>query len=363
VSTAPAGDIHTEKNFIMRQIYVSDLNTFALVTAPEPVIESPADVIVKVTTTTVCGSDVHILAGHMHTPWGFALGHEFVGVVHEVGQGVSNFQKGDRVVAPAAPWCGVCPACRSGQTQRCERGGIFGSGAAHGGLGGAHAEYVRVPWADSCLSHIPDGVTNAQALTVGDVLATGWTAVKNAVTRPGQTLLVFGVGPVGLSAVHTARLHGAASVIAVDTMADRLSLARNLGADHVIDPSREDITSVVNSLTGGRGVEAIVDAAGVNATIGVWETVAAIGAHIAMVGIPSAPVELNLTALLEKNITLWTGLGDLRLMDTLLALVAAGRLDPSPIFTETVSFEHIEKAIGEFVDRKPGLVKPLIVVP
>ncbi|WP_321857313.1 alcohol dehydrogenase catalytic domain-containing protein [Paraburkholderia tropica] len=346
----------------MRQVYVSDLNTYTLVDAPDPVIERPSDVIVKVTTTTVCGSDAHILAGHMHTPWGFPLGHEFVGVVHQVGAAVSNFSPGDRVVAPAAPWCGTCPACRRGQIQRCERGGIFGSGAAYGGLGGGHAEYVRVPWADSCLSRIPDGVSDAQALTVGDILTTGWTAVRNAVTAPGKTLLVFGVGPVGLCAVHTARLYGVASVIAVDTVTERLNLAKALGADHVIDPSRQEVVAAVAELTGGRGAEAVVDAAGVQATVSAWEPVAAIGARIAMVGIPAAPVELNLTAMLEKNITLWTGLGDLGQMNTLLALIESGKLDPSPIFTETVPFDNIENAIGEFVNRKHGLVKPLVQV-
>ncbi|MBN3813888.1 alcohol dehydrogenase catalytic domain-containing protein [Paraburkholderia sp. Ac-20347] len=346
----------------MKQVFVSDCNNYKLVDGPEPTIESSGDIVVKVRTTTVCGSDVHILAGHMHTPWGFPLGHEFVGVVHQLGSEVRNFKVGDRVVAPAAPWCGQCGNCRRGQTQVCERGGIFGSGARFGNLGGAQAEYVRVPFADTCVSHIPDGVTDAQALTVGDVLSTGWTAVRNAVSAPGQMLLVFGAGPVGLSAIHTARLHGVAGVIAVDTVADRLALAKELGATHVIDPSQEDTPSVVATLTGGRGAEAIVDAAGVNGTINAWSGVAALGARIAMVGIPAVPVEINLTALLEKNVSMWMGLGDLRHMDMLLSLIAGGTLDPSPIFTETIPFRDIERAIAEFIDRKPGLVKPLIPV-
>lgn len=344
----------------MKQVFVTDCNNYALVDGPEPTIQSSGDVIVKVRTTTVCGSDVHLLAGHMHTPWGFPLGHEFVGVVHRLGSDVRNFEQGDRVVAPAAPWCGHCGNCRRGQIQRCERGGIFGSGAAYGGLGGAQAEFVRVPFADACLSHIPEGVSDAQALTVGDILSTGWSAVRNSVTAPGQVLLVFGAGPVGLSAVHTARLHGVARVIAVDTVADRLDLARRLGAAHIIDPSREDTAAVVAELTDGRGVDAVVDAAGVESTIIAWETVAAIGARVAMVGIPGAPVEMNLTALLHKNISLWTGLGDLGHMDMLLNMIAAGALDPSPIFTETVPFRDIERAIAEFIARKPGLVKPLV---
>ncbi len=346
----------------MRQVFVSDANTYALVNGPDPTIQAPGDVIVKVTATTVCSSDVHILAGHMNTPWGFTLGHEFVGVVHETGPAVQNLKTGDRVVAPAAPWCGSCPTCRRGQFQKCERGGIFGSGAAFGGLGGAHAEFVRVPWADACLSRIPEGVSDAQALTVGDILSAGWTAVKNAVTAPGQTLVVFGAGPVGLSAIHTARLYGTARVIAVDTLPDRLDLARNLGADHAIDASREDTTGIVADLTGGRGAEALVDAAGVKATIDSWEAVAAVGARVAMIAIPAGPVELRLAALLQKNVSLWMGLGDLGHMDVFLELIASGKLDPTPIFTETVPFDRIERVIGEFIAGKPGLVKPLVTV-
>ena len=344
----------------MKQVYVSDLNTYELKDGPAPTLQGAGDIIVKVSTTTVCGSDVHILAGHMHTPWGFPLGHEFVGVVHELSADVRNFKIGDRVVAPAAPWCGHCHNCRRGQIQACERGGIFGSGERFGNLGGAQAEYVRVPFADTCVSKIPDNVTDAQALTVGDILSTGWSAVKNAVTAPGQRLLVFGAGPVGLSAVHTARLAGVTEVIAVDTVTDRLELARTLGATHVINPANQDVVAVIESLTAGRGVEAIVDAAGVPGTINAWQGTAAIGAKVAMVGIPDAPVEMNLTAMLEKNIALWTGLGDLGQMDMLLNMIAAGVLDPSPIFTETTSFKHIETSIAEFMARKPGLVKPLI---
>ncbi|MBU4336430.1 MAG: alcohol dehydrogenase catalytic domain-containing protein, partial [Actinobacteria bacterium] len=314
--------------------------------------------------TTVCGSDAHLIAGHLGPvpPEGFPLGHELVGDVVEVGSAVLNLSPGDHVAVPAAPWCGTCARCRAGQIQACLRGGIFGAGPAFGGLGGAQAELVRVPWADTCLSVIPEGVSDAQALTVGDILSTGWTAVREAVSAPGQTLLVFGAGPVGLSAVHTARLHGVARVIAVDTVADRLTLARTLGADHVIDPSSHDVAAVVASLTDGRGAQAVVDAAGVPATIGSWGPVAAVGARVAMVGMPAGPVEMVLGALQMKNISLWTGLGDLGHMDMLLAMIAAGRLDPAPIFTETVPFDGIVTAIGEFIARKPGLVKQLVTV-
>ncbi|MBU4214043.1 MAG: alcohol dehydrogenase catalytic domain-containing protein [Actinobacteria bacterium] len=348
----------------MRAVVVSALDTYSLTQRPDATLLAPTDALVKVRATTVSGSDAHLIAGHLGPvpTEGFPLGHELVGDVVEVGAAVLNLSPGDRVAVPAAPWCGTCARCRAGQIQLCLRGGIFGAGPAFGGLGGAQAELVRVPWADTCLSVVPDGVSDAQALTVGDILSTGWTAVREAVSTPGQTLLVFGAGPVGLSAVHTARLHGVAQVITVDTVADRLALARTLGADHVIDPSTQDVAAVVASLTDGRGAQAVVDAAGVPATIGAWAAVAAVGARIAMVGMPAGPVEMALGALQMKNISVWTGLGDLGHMDMLLAMIVAGRLDPAPIFTETVPFDRIETAIAQFIARKPGLVKQLVTV-
>ncbi|KAE8382402.1 chaperonin 10-like protein [Aspergillus bertholletiae] len=346
----------------MRHVFVSRANGFTLEESPEPTIYADTDVIVKVSVTTICGSDVHLIHGDMDTPWGFALGHEFVGVVHKAGAEVRKFRMGDRVVAPAMVWCGECQSCRRHQNQACERGGIFGSGKGFGDLGGAQAEFVRVPWADNCLSAVPDDVNDAQALAVGDILSTGWSAVKNSVHAPGSTLVVLGAGPVGLSAVHTARLEGISQVIAVDVLPDRLNVAKRLGATHVINPAKESVAEKVMELTGGRGAEAIVDAAGVKGSVDSWSSVAAVGAKVAMVGIPSASVEMPLAALQMKNITIWMGLGNTAYMDTLLQFIQDGVLDPSPIFSEVIPFDNIETGLHEFISRKPGLLKPLITV-
>jgi len=346
----------------VKTVHVAEEGQYAVVEVDDPKLLAPTDVVVDVAATTVCGSDVHIIGGDMGIPLDCPLGHEFVGTIAAVGDAVANLSIGDRVAAPAAPWCGTCRTCRAGQIQRCERGGIFGAGAAFGNLGGAMAEKVRVPWADSCLSVIPAAVTDAQALTVGDILSTGWTAVDRAVSGPGQTLVVLGAGPIGLSAVHTARLAGVRQVIAVDTIPDRLAVATKLGADRVIDPTSEDVAAVVRDLTFGRGAEAIVEAAGVPATIGAWADLAAIGATVSMVAIPGSPVDIPVGAMQMKNISLWTGLGDLGHMDMFLDLIGTGVLDPTPIFTETVPFADIERAIAEFIDRKDGLIKPLITV-
>lgn len=346
----------------MREMFCDALGSVALVDAPDPMIEAPTDVIVRVTATTICGSDVHLVHGHLPTPWGFALGHEYVGVVEQVGGAVTGFRPGDRVVGPAAPWCGRCSSCRRGQRQRCEKGGVLGSGAGWGGLGGAQAELLRVPWADQDLSHVPPGVTDAQALTVGDVLSTGWSAIRNAVTDAGQVVLVLGCGPVGLSAVHTASLHGPRAVIAVDAVPDRLEVARQMGATHTA-LAGDDVSALVAEVTGGRGAEAVVEAVGLPATIALAGEVVAVGGRISVVGIPAAPVELPFAQLLFKNVSIWMGLGDLGAMDELLALIEAGRLDPSPMFTSTRPFAEVEQAFRDMESRAPGVIKTLVTVP
>lgn len=346
----------------MRQMFCDSLGSVGLTDAPDPKVETPTDVVVRVTATTVCGSDVHLVHGHLPTPWGFPLGHEYVGEVVEVGAAITRVRVGDRVVGPAAPWCGTCPACRRGQIQRCERGGVLGSGAGWGGWGGAQAEMLRVPWADQDLSPVPDGVTDAQALTVGDVLSTGWTAVRQSVTAPGQVVVVLGCGPVGLSAVHTAGLHGPRAVVAVDALPDRLEVARRLGATHTLTAG-PDVAAAIEEITHGRGAEAVVEAVGLQATLATAGQVVAVGGRIAVVGIPAGPVELPFADLLFKNVGWWAGLGDLGRMGTLLELIADGRLDPSPMFTSTRPFAQIEAAFTDMADRTPGVVKTLVTVP
>ncbi|QBJ98076.1 alcohol dehydrogenase [Rhodococcus sp. ABRD24] len=346
----------------MRAMFCDAEGSVRLTRVADPEILAPTDVILEITATTICGSDVHLVEGHIPTPWGFTVGHEYVGTVKELGDAVTLLEVGDRVVGPAAPWCSSCPTCRSGQTQRCSRGGVFGSGEAWGDLGGAQAEYLRVPWADHVLSKVPPTVTDAQALAVGDVLPTGWTAVRNTVHAPGGVVLVLGCGPVGLSAVHTAGLHGARQIIAVDTVPERLALAERLGATHTFVADATVADSIIE-LTGGRGVDSIIEAAGSPAALATAVACVALGGHIGIVGIHSAPVELDLAGLLFKNVSVWTGLGDLTHMDELLELIAAGRLDPSPMFTRQYSFDAIEQAYAEVADQAPGVVKTLITLP
>lgn len=343
----------------MRHVFLTQPGKYELVETEDPVLQKPTDVIVRITGTTVCGSDVHLIQGHMGPGHGFALGHECVGTVHACGDAVEGFSVGDRVVVPPKTHSSYSQASRDGQIQADENGGIFGSGM---GLGGAMAEYLRVDYADSSLVRIPDGVSDRQALLAGDMLQTGYTAVRRAATVPGASLVVFGVGPVGLSAIATARLAGAVRVVAVDTVPERLELARTLGATHPVNSREEEVADAVAAATNGAMADAVVDAAGVQPTISAWPAVARPGAHVAMVAIPGRPVELPLNAMQNRNMTIWTGLGELTHIERLLDLMDAGIFDPTPLLTHEYTFNDIEQTITDTIERRPGLVKPYVTV-
>lgn len=328
---------------------------------PEPSLQDPTDVVVRITTTTVCGSDVGLVHGHIPTARGFILGHEYVGVVEEVGAAVGRVRPGQRVVGPAAPYCGTCPTCARGQIQRCERGGVLGSGEPWGGFGGTQAEWLRVPHADRDLVPIPDELRDEQVLFAGDILPTGWSAVRWADTRPGDTLVVLGAGPVGLAAVLTAQLHAPRALIVVDPLEDRRELAEALGATVTLDPTSDDVSTAVAELTRG-GADGVVEAAGRADTIVQATQLVRVGGSVAVVGIPPGPVELPIADLLMRNVTLRQGLGYLGDMDRLVALVMAGRLDATPLITHRYTGDQLADAFHTFEGQADGIVKPLIAM-
>ncbi|WP_448811342.1 zinc-dependent alcohol dehydrogenase [Agromyces bauzanensis] len=346
----------------MKALVLDEGGAVSLQQVPDPELADAGDAVIRVTSTSICGSDLHLMHGALPSKPPYVLGHEYVGVVTEVGAGVHGFAPGDRVVGPAAPWCGACAMCRRGQIQMCQRGGVFGSGPTFGGLGGAMAEFLRIPHADTVLSKIPDGVTDEQALLLGDVVSTGMTGVRHATTAPGGVLVVIGCGPVGLSAVHTARLFAAAEVIAVDRVPGRLRVAEQLGATRTIDASSEDVGAIVGELTAGRGADGVVEAVGLPVTIGQAVDLTGVGGRVAVVGIAPGAVELPLPQMLFKNLTLWSGLGDLGHIDTLLDQVARGTLDPSPMITDRVALDDIVGAIERFSDPANGVVKYAVSV-
>src|SRR5215203_2400151 len=228
---------------------------------PEPELIERDDAIVRVEATGVCGSDLHIYHGRVSIEEGFTLGHEFVGTVVAAGNGVTQVAEGDRVLGCFCSACGNCFFCRRGNFHKCDEGRIFGHGKTLGSLQGAQAEQVLVPHANLTLRHVPEGMSDDVALFAGDVMGTGWHAVDQAAIRPGDSAAVLGLGPVGLCAVQAAKAAGAAKVIAIDTVEDRLELARTLGAEPV-HLTEDDPRAAVKAATDKRGVDATVDAVG-----------------------------------------------------------------------------------------------------
>jgi alcohol dehydrogenase len=347
----------------VKTIIYEKLGEVSVRDVPDPELLQPTDVLVRVQATTICGSDLHIVAGHVTPDAGFPLGHEYVGKVYATGSAVTRFAVGDRVTGPAAPYCRSCEMCQRGQHQLCSRGGILGCGPTIGGLGGTQSELLRVPWAEQNLVAVPDHLSDAAAIAVGDILPTGWTGVQQTDPRPGDTVLVLGCGPVGLSAIHTAKhLTSARQVIACDPLASRRKMALALGADAVLD-SGPDSAEKIRELTEGRGADAIIDAAGVQPTIDLAADVVAVGGRISELGIAAQPFLIDFGALLMKNVRLWTGLGDLSQMELLMGCVANGTLDPTPLFTHTATLGEAPEIYQRLANGNTDIVKVLLTVP
>jgi alcohol dehydrogenase len=333
----------------------------------EPVIRDPDDVIVRVTLAGICGSDLHVLHGLMpQMEAGSVIGHEFVGVVHEVGPAVERLEPGDRVVGPAAVWCGRCRACVKGAPWACEKGAIFGNGPLFGDLQGAQADYVRVPFGDTVLQLIPDGLADERVIFAGDVLPTAYSAVVGLVpggrgVRAGDTVVVFGAGPVGLCAVASAALFEPARIVAVDVEGYRLQLAARLGADVLVDASQEDVRTRIREVTEGWGADYVIEAVGRKETLGNAVAVAAPGGAVSVVGVFQQPTPLNLPRMLAKNVSLSVGMGDLGNIGCLVDFIAEGRLDLAPMITHRLSLSEAARAYEIFEKRTDGAVKVVLL--
>src|SRR5688500_12444458 len=225
---------------------------------PEPGLEASDDAIVRVEATGICGSDLHIYHGRVQIEPGFTIGHEYVGTVIDAGDSVTEVAVGDRVLGCYGTACGGCFHCRRAEYHKCDSGKVFGHGATLGSLQGAQAEQVLVPNANLTLRRVPEGMSDDVALFAGDVMGTGYHAVVDGGVRPGDTVAVLGLGPVGLCAVQVARASGAAAVIAVDTVPERLDVARSFGAE-AVHLTEEDPRAAVRAATGARGVDVCVD--------------------------------------------------------------------------------------------------------
>lgn len=345
----------------MKGVVIQPENKLALTDVQEPKIKEDSDVIVRVTTSAICGSDVH--AKHGFIPGagpGTLLGHEFVGVVEEAGRAVKKFQPGDRVNAAAATWCGTCPSCKRGDVQYCVNGGVWGGGEVFGkGLPGAQTSYIRVAYADNCLVHIPDGVPDEQAVFVGDVFSTGFHAANEGNIEAGDSVVIFGCGPIGLGALVSAWQFGAKQVICVDMLENRLQLAKNYGAQ-VIDANGGNVVEQVWEANKGEGADVAIEAIGSPpAFLQALKSVRR-GGTVSVVGLFPAPVEIPIHETAFYGVKIKMGLGSLTKMPKLMGLIERGKVDLGPLATHTFSLNEAMSAYDLFENEKDKCLKVLL---
>jgi alcohol dehydrogenase len=314
--------------------------------AADPEIEQGTDAIVRITTTTICGTDLHILKGDVpEVRPGTVLGHEAVGIVEETGSSVSNLKKGDRVLIPAITADGCCDFCRQGMYSHCRNGGwVFGHT-----IHGLQAEYARTPYADTSLYRVPDELTDEQVLFLADILPTSYECgVLNGQVKPGDAVAVVGAGPIGLAAVLLSRLYSPSLIIAIDLDESRLERARQFGADVTIRSGVENVSERVRELTNGAGVEVAMEAVGVPETFELCTELVKPGGRVANIGVHGKPVCLHLERLWAHNITITTRLVDTVSVPQLLHLIQAGRLDPTVFATHTFPLSDAMEAYDVF---------------
>ncbi|MFD0710279.1 alcohol dehydrogenase [Paenibacillus sp. GCM10027626] len=329
----------------------------ALETVEKPMLLADTDALIRVTLTTICGSDVHLCHAHIPTTPGYVLGHEYVGIVEQVGSKVSQFKPGDRVIGPAAPYCGQCERCLKGDIMHCMNGGVHGSGPEFGNLSGAQGEYMRIPYADVNLVHVPEQLEDEQVLFVGDILSTGYFAAEKAAIAHGDTVVVFGAGPVGLCAVQSAQLFHPERIILVDIDPFRLEAGLKLGATDTINAKEQDVLEVIGKLTGGKGADAVIEAAGAEITFQQAVKCAALCGRVVLVGIFGQPVSFPLHEAFMKNLRIEMGLSYLGHMKKLVKLIENGKIDLRSLITHRMSLNEVQEAFKLFEQRTEQVIK------
>ena len=326
---------------------------------PRPCIQHPGDAIVRITTSTICGTDLHILKGDIPSiPSGRILGHEGIGVVEQVGAAVSEFHAGDKVIISCVTACLKCDFCKRSMYSHCRHGGwILGNI-----IDGTQAEFVRIPQADGSLYHLPPGSDEEAMVMLSDILPTGFECgVLNGQVQPGNTMAIVGAGPVGLAVLLTAQFYSPAAIFMIDLDDKRLAVAKTLGATTLINSSNGHAADKLMELTEGAGVDVAIEAVGIPATFAICQDIVAAGGRIANVGVHGKPVELHLEKLWDRNISITTRLVDTVTTAMLLKVVRSGKLQPSKLVTHRFTMNDIMKAYDTFGNAaKEGALKVVL---
>lgn len=363
----------------------------------DPVIQDSKDIIVKITSTAICGSDLHIYNGFIPQKRDMVLGHEFMGIVEEVGKEITHLKKGDRVIVPFAIACGNCFFCQHSLFPHCENtndnygpeggllkqkgGGLFGYTDLYGGYAGGQAEYIRVPYANVGPRKIEGDLKDEQVLFLTDIFPTGWSAIDWAQLKGGETVAVFGCGPVGIMAQKAAWLKGAKRVIGIDILDYRLDLARKIAKSETFNSSKVNVTEIIRDMTGGRGADVCVDAVGMEAhrtlgekfselvhgqsgSIDVIDACASAvrrGGVISVVGVYASRYNFPFGQIFDKGLTIKTGQAPVhKYIDELLGLVRDKKVILDDVVTHTLPLDQAEHAYKIFCDKQDNCVKVVL---
>lgn len=345
----------------MRALVFRGPNQIGVETVPIP-RAGIGDAVIKITLTTICGTDLHILKGEYPVKPGLIIGHEPVGVIHELGQGIEGYQIGDRVLVGAITPCGQCNFCLGGNLSQC--GGAIGGWKFGNTIPGAQAEYLLVPNAQANLARIPDELSDEQVVLLADIASTGISAVESADLQIGDTVAVFAQGPIGLCATAGAKLKGASLIIGVESDPARMEMSKRMGADVVLDFKQGDVVTQIKELTQNRGVDVAIEALGTQLTFENALRVLRPGGTLSSLGVYSGkllvPLEPFAAGLGNHKIVTTLCPGGKERMRRLIELVRRRRLDLTPLLTHTFSLEDITEAYRVFGERRSGVLKVAI---
>jgi threonine dehydrogenase-like Zn-dependent dehydrogenase len=345
----------------MKALVFHGPNDIRIERVPKPVAD-PGEAIIKVTLTTICGTDIHILSGGYPVEPGLIIGHEFVGVVDSLGAGVTGFKPGDRVAIGAITPCGICFYCQNGISSQC--GGFLGGWKFGNTINGAQAEYIKVPYAQYNLAPIPDELTDEQVLFVGDIMTTGFSASDSAKVKIGDSVAVFAQGPVGLCATVGAKLSGATKIITVESIPERVEMSKRMGADIVLNPINNNIPQQIKELTGGHGVDVAIEALGTQITFENAVRSVHPGGVVSSLGVYEANLSIPLDAF-------GAGIADIDIVTTLcpggherlrrmISVIQSGRADLTPLITHTFDLDDIVEGYRIFGKKLDKVLKVAI---